>query len=329
MEKERVCVTGAGGYQASWVVKLLLSKGYIVHGTVRQPSDEKNAHLNNLENATENLQLFKADLLDYEGLCAAIAGCTGVFHVASPVIPYKVENPQVQLLEPAVTGTLNVLKASVEAKVKKVIVVSSIAAVQHNPNWPKDKVMDESCWSDKEHCKKIESWYSISKTEAETQAFEFAKKSNLDIVTVCPSIIVGPMLQPTMNASSQFIPFIMKGGYQNISNELRMFVDVRDVAEALLLVYLKPEAEGRYICLSHTVKTQEFQDKLMSLYPNYKYGNTFKAPDEDCLLSSEKLQKLGWKFRSFEETLVDAVQSYQKKGILETLQVKVSSGKIN
>lgn len=38
-EKERVCITGAGGYIASWVVKLLLSKGFIVHGTVREPCD--------------------------------------------------------------------------------------------------------------------------------------------------------------------------------------------------------------------------------------------------------------------------------------------------
>ena len=35
-EKGKVCVTGAGGYIASWLVKLLLSKGYIVHGTVRE-----------------------------------------------------------------------------------------------------------------------------------------------------------------------------------------------------------------------------------------------------------------------------------------------------
>ena len=37
-ENERVCVTGAGGYLASWVVKFLLSQGYVVHGTVRDPS---------------------------------------------------------------------------------------------------------------------------------------------------------------------------------------------------------------------------------------------------------------------------------------------------
>lgn len=38
VEKGRVCVTGAGGFVASWVVNLLLTKDYLVHGTVRQPS---------------------------------------------------------------------------------------------------------------------------------------------------------------------------------------------------------------------------------------------------------------------------------------------------
>lgn len=37
--KQRVCVTGAGGYLASWVIKFLVSKGYMVHGTVRDPGN--------------------------------------------------------------------------------------------------------------------------------------------------------------------------------------------------------------------------------------------------------------------------------------------------
>lgn len=57
------------------------------------------------------------------------------------------------LTEPAVTGTRNVLKACVEAKIKRVVVVSSGAAVFINPSWPKGQVMDESCWSDKEVCR--------------------------------------------------------------------------------------------------------------------------------------------------------------------------------
>ena len=56
--------------------------------------DEKNAHLKKLENASENLQLFKADLLDYNAVASAIAGCEGVFHVASPVPAIKVPNPE-------------------------------------------------------------------------------------------------------------------------------------------------------------------------------------------------------------------------------------------
>ena len=57
------------------------------------------------------------------------------------------------MIEPAVKGTLNVLKACVEAKVKRVVVVSSISALVMNPSWPKDQVIDETCWSDKEYCR--------------------------------------------------------------------------------------------------------------------------------------------------------------------------------
>lgn len=61
---------------------------------------------------------------------------------------------QVQLIEPAVKGTINVLEACSEANVKRVVVVSSGKAVSENPDWPKGRVMDETCWSDKEHCRR-------------------------------------------------------------------------------------------------------------------------------------------------------------------------------
>lgn len=63
---------------------------------------------------------------------------------------------QVEVIAPAVTGTLNVLKASSEAKVKRVVVVSSVAAVSMSPNWPKGEIRDENCWSDEEYCRKTE-----------------------------------------------------------------------------------------------------------------------------------------------------------------------------
>lgn len=60
------------------------------------------------------------------------------------------------MIEPAVRGTRNVLDACVKASIKRVVVVSSAGAVMLNPNWPKDKAMDEQCWSDRDFCKTSE-----------------------------------------------------------------------------------------------------------------------------------------------------------------------------
>ena len=57
----------------------------LVNNSDHVSGEKKTGHLRSLENAPENLKLFKADLLDYDATAAAIAGCQGVFHVASPV----------------------------------------------------------------------------------------------------------------------------------------------------------------------------------------------------------------------------------------------------
>ncbi|KAK9164772.1 hypothetical protein Syun_005674 [Stephania yunnanensis] len=322
--KDTMCVTGAGGYQASWVVKLLLSHGYKVHGTVRDPCDPKNAHLEKLENASENLQLFKADLLDFEGLCKAIDGCTGVFHVACPVPSSpNIQNPEVDLVKPAVEGTSNVLKACTKAKVKRVVMVSSVAAVVLNPNWPKDQLMDETCWTDKDLCvanHEIKAlglnWYSLAKTEAESLALEYAKESKVEVVTVCPPLIIGPMLQSKINSSSMLLLTIARDGLEKMEYFDWTAVDVRDVAEALLMLYTNLEAKGRYICSSYSASTSVFIEKLRSLYPNHNYPKQISGEGFVCKLSSEKLRKLGWKNRPLEETLVDTIEDYYEKGLL-------------
>ncbi|CAI0628527.1 unnamed protein product [Linum tenue] len=317
--KGAVCVTGAGGFLGSWVAHLLLSRNYLVRGTVRDPLDEKYAHLKQLPNASENLKLVKADLLDYPSLVAAIQGCSGVFHVASPVPSSSVSNPQVELIEPAVTGTLNVLKACVENKVKRVVYVSSAAAVFMNPSWPDTQPMDESCWSDAEYCRTTENWYYLSKTEAEIKALEYAKANGLDVISVCPNLIIGPLLQSTVNASTMVLTKLLKGKGKDLEeNKHHRVVDVRDVAEALVLVYEKPEAQGRYICTAHSIHVKEVVDILKENCPNYNYPkNSFTVGEEKKEMSSEKLQRLGWSYRSLHETLVDAVESYKKAGVLE------------
>ncbi|XP_062025472.1 cinnamoyl-CoA reductase 1-like [Rosa rugosa] len=317
VQNGRFCVTGAGGFVGSWVVKLLLSKNCIVHGTVREPTDDKNSHLRKLDKASENLKLFKADLLDYDSLRSAIEGCDGVFHVASPAPSGSVPNPEIELIEPAVKGTLNVLKASLETKVKRVVSVSSIAAVAANPTLAEGQVLDESCWSDKEYCRNTENWYCLSKTEAESEALQFAKTTGIDLVTVCPTLIIGPILQSTVNASTFIFIKLLKEGKESLENRPQKIVDVRDLAEALLMAYEKPEAEGRYICMSHNVKNGDLVEKLRRLYPNYNYPKNFVEVGKDRQVSSEKLQRLGWSYRSLDDTLIDSVESYREAGLLD------------
>ncbi|XP_031404390.1 cinnamoyl-CoA reductase 2-like isoform X4 [Punica granatum] len=320
VEKKRACVTGAGGFIASWIVKLLLSKDYIVHGTVRDPEDKKYAHLNKLDGAPDNPKLFKADLLDYDSLLPAIAGCAGVIHVACPVPTSALAKPEVEMLEPSMKGTLNVLRACTEAKVKRVVHISSTAAVVKNHKWPEDWVKDETCWSDKEYCRATENWYLLAKTEAESIAFEYGKQNGLDVVAVNPG-----WMQSILNFSTLLLLKFVKGVYiqiepgdvDGVPNMLWGIVDVRDVADAVLLAYKKPESEGRYICVAYNITIKDLAEKLKSLYPDQTYLENFGEDDREYCVTSEKLQKLGWTYRQLEETLVDSIKSYKKAGLLD------------
>ena len=71
---------------------------------------------------------------------------------------------------------------------------------------------------------------------------------------------------------SHFLPLNYHvDGSESLENKFRRIVDVRDVAEALLLAYQKPEAKGRYICIAHIIKAKDLIDLLKSIYPNYNY----------------------------------------------------------
>ncbi|CAN6440919.1 unnamed protein product [Victoria cruziana] len=302
-----VCVTGAGGFLGSWLVKTLLSKGYTVRGTVRDPDDKKNEHLKTLENSSEKLQFFKADLLDYDGLYYAIFGCDGVFHVASPLPMHAVVDPEKEIVDPAVKGTLNVLKASSEARVKRVVFVSTGATITMTPNPPNDNFYDERCWSDIEFLRAKENWYPLSKTMAEQQAWQYAKKW------------LGPDNSLSNYESGANVAGECKWQQrekENIQNVIHVIVDVRDVAEALILVYENSEATGRYICNAHHIRARDLVEILISLYPQYNYPKQFTDVAHDKHVSPKKLKGLGWRFRPLEETLVDAIQCFCQRGLL-------------
>ncbi|EEC84806.1 hypothetical protein OsI_31872 [Oryza sativa Indica Group] len=340
-----VCVTGAGGFVGSWLVELLLSRGYAVHATVRDPAadsiavtlatysrqikfdaeinrynDPKNAFLKQLENAPENLQLFEADVLDCGSLTAAFAGCEGVFHLATPVPEEKIVDPQKEMMAPTVEGTRNVLEACSAASVQKLVVASSIATVCLNPSWPQDMPKDETSWSDKKLCIENEDWYSVAKIEAEEMALEYGKKNGLHVLTICPGIVFGPMLQTVeINTSSKVLLYMIKGGDgpHVMNNKFWPMVDVRDVADALLLAYHKAGPSERYLCTLEQMDLKHLLDLMKNMYPNYNYADKMVDVDYKVEVTSEKLKNLGWNPRKREETLADSIEFFEKAGLLD------------
>ncbi|KAL0463980.1 UNVERIFIED_CONTAM: Cinnamoyl-CoA reductase 1 [Sesamum latifolium] len=323
-----VCVTGAGGFIASWLVKLLLEKGYTVRGTVRNPEDPKNSHLRELEGADERLILCKADLNDYESLREAINGCDGVFHTASPVT----DDPE-QMVEPAVNGAQNVIRAAAEAKVRRVVLTSSIGAVYMDPNRGPDEVVDETCWSDLDFCKNTKNWYCYGKAVAEQAAWDIAKELGVDLVVINPVLVLGPLLQPTVNASVLHILKYLTGSAKTYANSVQAYVHVKDVALAHILLFETPSASGRYLCAESVLHRGEVVEILAKFFPNipslpslFSFFSPLFGPqrcsDEKnprkkaYKFSNQKLKDLGLEFTPVKQCLYDTVKSLQEKGHL-------------
>ncbi|XP_042505683.1 cinnamoyl-CoA reductase 1-like [Macadamia integrifolia] len=259
-----VCVTGAGGFIASWLIKLLLERGYFVKGTVLDPNDPKNSHLRELPGAKERLTLCKADIPDYESILHAVKGCSGLFHVAFPIV-----NDLKRVMEAAIRGTMNVMNAAAEAQVKHVVFTSSVAVIHMDPNRSPDRVVDETCWSDLNYVKTILDWYSYGKILAELTAWEMAKKRGVELVTVIPSFTIGQMLQPYTSNSALHIIKLLNGWHKKYGNYVQGYVHVRDVALAHILVYESPTAAGRYLCLGTVLHRAEIAAMLLQMFPHY------------------------------------------------------------
>ncbi|XP_022729898.1 cinnamoyl-CoA reductase 1 isoform X1 [Durio zibethinus] len=317
---EVVCVTGASGSIGSWLVKLLLARGYTVHGTVKNLEDEKETkHLESLEGAESRLRLFQIDLLDYDSIATAINGCAGVFHLASPCIVDQVQDPQKELLDPAIKGTLNVMTASKEQGVKRVVVTSSISAITPSPNWPADKVKAEDCWSDIEYCKQNELWYPISKLLAEKAAWEFSKDEGLDVVVVNPGTVMGPNIPPTLNASMLLLLRLLQGCTETYQDFFMGSVHFKDVALAHILVYENTSATGRHLCVEAITHYGDFVAKVAELYPQYNVPSLPRDTQPGLLRArnaSQKLMDLGLEFIPMEQIVKDAVESLKSKGLI-------------
>ena len=274
-----VMVTGATGYVAGWLVKRLLDEGLNVHAPVRDPNNpEKLKYLNQIaESAPGEIKYFKADLLDKGSYAEAMAGCQIVFHTASP-FKIDVVDPQKELIDPAQLGTRNVLEeVNRTPSVKRVVLTSSCAAIYgDNADLKKtpNGIFTEDIWNTSSSLDHQP--YSYSKTVAEKEAWKInEKQTHWDLVTINPTLVMGPGINPhatseSFNIVKQFGDGSMKAGAPRIGFGV---VDVRDLAEAHFKAAFTPEAKGRYITSGHNTDFLSMAETLLD-----KFGEDYPIP---------------------------------------------------
>ncbi|RLM75591.1 anthocyanidin reductase-like isoform X2 [Panicum miliaceum] len=352
-KKRTACVTGGNGYIASALLKMLLEKGYAVKTTVRNPDDmEKNSHLKDLQ-ALGSLEVFRADLDEEGSFDEAVAGCDYAFLVAAPVNIHT-KNPEKELVEPAVRGTLNVLRSCVKAgTVKRVVLTSSAAAVTSRPLQGDGHVLDEDSWSDVEHLTVTNSpyrGYPVSKVLLERAACRFAEEHGISLVTLCPVVTVGAAPAPSARTSVPNCLSLLSGKIHRIGAPAsRVFIFARmgdEAAFAVLdgieratgcipLVHVEDlccaelfaaeedaSAAGRYICCSLNTTIAELARFLADKYPQHGVkthllsGERLEKPR--VCLSSAKLVRAGfeYKYKTLEHIYDDMIEYGKALGIL-------------
>ncbi|XP_006363506.1 dihydroflavonol-4-reductase-like [Solanum tuberosum] len=338
VENKSYCVTGGTGFIGTWLIKSLLQMGYKVHAAVRHP--EKSSHLLKLAEGSEMLRLFKADLRKEGSFDEAMRGCIGLFHVAAPMefCPQATENVdsyvQENMIEPAIQGTLNVLKSCLKSdSVKKVVFTSSISTITARDNFGKWRpFVDESCKIPIQHVKntKPSGWvYVLLKVLTEDAAFQFAKENGIDLVSTITPTIAGPFLTPTVPSSIRVLLSPITGDPElsailtavNRRMGSIALAHIEDICGAHIFLMENIKAEGRYICCARSWAMSEVIDHLKKEYPY----PAIERQDHDSVIpseiSSKKLRALGFSFKyEINDIVRDTISSCIHHGFFASIQ---------
>lgn len=246
--KGKVLLTGISGFLGSHTAIQLLEKGYEVTGTLRS-LDRAEAIKTMLARHTQrvdNLRFAQAELTDAQVWLDLIKGMDYVQHVASP-FPRDLPKDEDELIVPAKNGVLHVLQAAAANGVKRVVLTSSSGSVMYGrPKGQESGLYDETAWTDVTN-RADSTAYFRSKTIAEKAAWDFmaADTSGLELATVLPGLILGPVLEEDFGTSANVVLKLLDGSMPAVPALGFDVVDVRSVADLLLRAMEQPAAAGQ------------------------------------------------------------------------------------
>ena len=220
-------VTGGAGFIGSHLVEGLLARGV----AVRVHDNFATGRLENLAAVTGKIELLEGDVSNLTTVRSAVRKVDVVFHEAAlPSVERSVKNP-LESNEVNITGTLNVLLASRDEGVQRVVFAASSAAYGNSPVLPKEETMTAEPLSP----------YAISKLAAEQYARVFYELYGLSTISLRYFNVFGPRQDPTTQYAgviAKFITCALEGKPFPIfgdGEQSRDFTYVSNVVDANLL----------------------------------------------------------------------------------------------
>jgi nucleoside-diphosphate-sugar epimerase len=233
----RYLVTGGAGFIGSNIVHTLVARG----DTVRVIDDFSTGREVNLETIKDKIELIRGDITNLEAVRTAVQGVEFVLHQAAiPSVPRSVERP-VESDRANVLGTLNVLVAARDAKVRRVVYAASSSAYGETPTLPKVETLTPDPLSP----------YAVSKLCGEHYARVFFANYGLETVSLRYFNVFGPRQDPQSQYAAvipRFIGAYIDGKAATVygdGEQSRDFCFIENTVEANLLACTAPSAAGR------------------------------------------------------------------------------------
>ena len=333
-----VLVSGGSGYIAGFLIRQLVAEGWTVRTTVR--SLAKEAAVRALLKVDDSrLSFFAADLNADAGWAEAMAGCSHVAHVASP-LPAGVPRNADELIVPARDGALRALRAAKAAGVQRFVMTSSVAAISYGRGRGVHH-FTEADWTDP--ARPGISPYIQSKTIAERAARDWVAREGGDMAycSICPSVVLGPVWSRDYSASVVIVKKLLDGSMGACPDIGFGIVDVRDVADLHVRALKAPGMAGeRFIASGRFMKLREIADVLRAqLGDEARKVTTRNVPDWLVRIAAHfnpvakavvgelgsirnqdathAKQVLGWTARPVEQSIVDTARCLLDLGIVK------------
>tara|TARA_R110002124_G_scaffold63350_42_gene173507 strand:- start:25633 stop:26679 length:1047 start_codon:yes stop_codon:yes gene_type:complete len=282
MTGDLVLVTGASGFVGKWTVIELLRAGFSVRGSVRSEATADSVRRAVVaalgDEVLYRLSFVKLDLMLDNGWLKAMLKVDAIVHSAAQVLGEEPRDTR-KVIGPAVDGTERVMRFATLTGVRRVVVTSSAVTIGYGHQHANgQRIYSEVDFTDLAAVQLP--WADcIGKTKAERVAWAYARNEDLNVTTIHPGLVLGPVLDDRCNASVKMVLSVMQGSLPALPRCGLSVVDVRDVALMHVAALRHAGSIGeRYLAASDYVSFPQMAAILASAYPHLAITRRI-APD--------------------------------------------------